>query len=341
MFIASSAQQLFHVNESHEVASVRRAASELARQLGFDEVKTGQLALIVTEAATNIVKHAAEGRMLLRALHCENDVGVEVLALDNGPGMSDLSAQLVDGHSSVGSYGVGLGAIARLSQEFDIFTQPDRGCVLYMAIWANGNGPSERTWRIGAVCLPLAGELACGDAWAVNIDDSALTLLVADGLGHGPEAATASQAAVLCLEESVGKTPSELAQLAHGALRKTRGAALAFADITPLEQRVRFCGVGNIAVSVFDGPSRQHLISHNGIVGANIRKLQEFTYLWQDTSLLIAHSDGINTRWDLERYEGLLECHPSVIAGVLYRDFSRNRDDVTVVVIRESPWDTH
>jgi hypothetical protein len=41
------------------------------------------------------------------------------------------------------------------------------------------------------------------------------------------------------------------------------------------------------------------------------------------------------SRWSLEDYPGLAARDPAVIAGVLYRDFSRRRDDVTVVVAAE------
>jgi hypothetical protein len=77
------------------------------------------------------------------------------------------------------------------------------------------------------------------------------------------------------------------------------------------------------------------MVSHNGIVGSNMRKVQEFTQAWQPGSLLVLCSDGLNTRWDLNRYPGLADRHPSVIAALLYRDFARRRDDVTVLVLRE------
>jgi hypothetical protein len=65
-----------------------------------------------------------------------------------------------------------------------------------------------------------------------------------------------------------------------------------------------------------------------------MRRLQEFTYEWPPSSLIILHSDGLTTHWALDRYAGLASRRPDVIAGVLYRDFRRVRDDATVVVAR-------
>ena len=188
------------------------------------------------------------------------------------------------------------------------------------------------------MCLPLASEHVCGDAWNVVCEGHELSLMVADGLGHGPLAAQASERASALLEDSspgLPPLPAPFIDLAHGALRATRGAALAVAHIDSAQRELRFAGVGNIAACAFDAHQRRHLLSHNGIVGSNLRKVQEFRYPWQLGTMLIMHSDGLHTRWDLEQYPGLAHCHPSLIAAVLYRDFSRGRDDVTVVVLRE------
>ena len=80
----------------------------------------------------------------------------------------------------------------------------------------------------------------------------------------------------------------------------------------------------------------RHLVSHNGIVGQEARKIGVFTYPWNRESLLLMHSDGLTERWDLKAYPALIRRDPGLIAGVLYRDFSRARDDATVLVAREN-----
>ena len=181
----------------------------------------------------------------------------------------------------------------------------------------------------------MTGETACGDAWEVNQLPGRSLIMVADGLGHGPEAAEASRAAVRILRAN----PSPLGcgmiiKTAHAALRHTRGAAVAVAEVDMSHQVVRFTGAGNIAGVIVSSEGSRHMVSHPGTVGHEVRKIQEFTYPWSEGALLVMHSDGLATRWSLDRYPGLALKHASLIAGVLYRDYSRRRDDVTVVAVR-------
>jgi anti-sigma regulatory factor (Ser/Thr protein kinase) len=327
----------FHIGELSEVAAARRAAAELGRRHGFDETRAGQLALIVTEAATNIVKHAGEGEILLRSVFSEERSAVEVIAIDSGPGMANIDHLMLDGTSTAGTYGVGLGAMRRQAQEFDMYSAPGKGAVLMMRVWDSDSGPVERGWQVGAVCLPLPGEDACGDAWGVSHRRGGISVVVADGLGHGPDAARASGPAVAAGLDFARGSPAARMEDVHAELRATRGAAVAIADIDAYDGKLQFAGVGNIAASITGHSPRRHLLSHNGIVGSNLRKLQEFEQPWDSGSLLILHSDGIGTRWDLDAYPGLAYAHCAVIAAVLYRDFTRGRDDATVVCVREMP----
>src|SRR6266545_1825047 len=128
--------------------------------------------------------------------------------------------------------------------------------------------------------------------------------------------------------------PAALIEFAHGALRSTRGAALAVADLD-LSREVRYAGIGNIS-GVLNAPGAvRHMVSHSGIVGHEACKIQEFVYPWSQDALLIMHSDGLATHWNLDQYPGLAGRHPSLIAGVLYRDFTRGHDDVTVIVAKK------
>lgn len=324
-------QSVFNIGDPSEVAAVRRAGNDMSRKAGFDDVRSGQLALIITEAATNILKHAERGEILLRSVSSGELTGVEVIAIDSGPGISNPTLSMEDGNSSTGTYGVGLGAIRRLAHEFDMYTMLGSGTILMMLLWITPLVVAE-CWQLGVVCLPYPGEDICGDAWNVIGNDKGMTVVVADGLGHGPLAAIASGAAVALADMQT--LPEQILVQAHGALKGTRGAAVAVAQAHLESGKLFFSGVGNIAGCLFDGDSRKHVMSHNGIVGSNLRKVQQFDYPWSESATLILHSDGLATRWDLERYQGLVYCHPALIAAVLYRDFTRGRDDVTIVVIR-------
>ncbi len=328
-------QATFHIGESSEIAAARRAGNELARRLGFDEVRTGQVALVITEAGTNIVKHAGEGEILLRSLQAGERSGIEIIALDRGPGMANVALRMEDGNSTAGSYGVGLGAIGRLAPEFDIYSVEGQGTVLFMTLWTGSTPVPHSDWQVGAVCLPLPSETACGDAWDIGVGARTLTVGMADGLGHGPDAALASEPAMAVVAGHTDLSAAQALQLAHKALHGTRGAAVAVARIDVDAETLTFAGVGNIAGCIFDRDARRHLMSHNGIVGSNLRKVQEFSHPWHAGAMLVLHSDGIATRWDLAAYPGLAFRHPAIVAAVLYRDFARQRDDASVLVLRQ------
>jgi hypothetical protein len=261
---------------------------------------------------------------------------VEVLAIDSGPGITDLAASMRDGETTTGTYGVGLGAINRLADAFDLHSISGKGTVLWAQLWAQANMQLGTQWDIGVVCLPIASEEACGDDWAAISKPNSISILVADELGHGPDAARASRAAVDVFLQKTDADPAAVIREAHSALAGTRGAAVAVVQIDGPHEQLRFSGIGNVEACIIDGEVSQHMMAHNGIVGSNLRKVQEFTVPWMTDSMLVMHSDGLGTRWNLASYPRLCACHPAVIAATLYRDFVRRRDDVTVLVLRRS-----
>jgi anti-sigma regulatory factor (Ser/Thr protein kinase) len=357
----------FEIADASSVAFARRGANDAAQKGALNETDLGRVALIVTEAATNILKHAQHGELLVRDLPSDatgtRSEGVEIIAIDKGPGMQDVGLAFHDGRSTAGSPGTGLGAIRRLSEELSVYSQPKLGTVLRAVVRSRGPnaqsvGRAASGTDIGGVCVPYPGETVCGDAWGVEADQQGLTLTVADGLGHGPDAHVAAAGAVDVVRRRAGRSPATLMDLAHGALHPTRGAAVAIVRLDLARSTLAFSGTGNIAASIFNvgrpvlvggaglgtnaatsaaadrGRSSWQLTSRNGIVGHTMRDSQEFEVPWTRDALLIMHSDGIGTRWDLGAYPGL-HLQPAVmIAAVLYRDFSRRRDDATVVVVK-------
>jgi len=328
-------QITFPVLHASDVAAARRAGQKLADSLGFAEVQTGRLAIVITEAGTNILKHAGEGTLyIMRAQSGVDTPGIDVVAVDNGPGIRDLETSLRDGVSTAGTAGTGLGALRRQADEFDVWTARDRGAVFFMRVWSSPAPPEPCGIEVGALCVPLAGEDDSGDGWAVSCNRYGASLLGVDGLGHGPEAHKAAAGAIAALERRPGATPSETLHVAHDALRVTRGAALSVARIDYAANELRFAGIGNVNGVVYDGDTRRALVSHNGIVGNNMRKVQEFGVACPPGALVILHSDGIQTQWDLKAYPGLAARTPAIVAGILMRDFIRRRDDAMVLVGR-------
>jgi anti-sigma regulatory factor (Ser/Thr protein kinase) len=329
--MAVSAALALSIEDSSQVATARRAAAELARRLTLDDDTAGRLALVVTEAAANVLRHGRGGRILLRITE-HAAAGVEVLALDQGPGMDNVARCAADGYSSGGTPGTGLGAIQRQADFFDAYSRPNRGTALLMRVAPRRAVTAPRDVLVAGVSIAKPGEEVCGDAWDEEPRRDGTTLLVADGLGHGPAAAEAAAVAVQTFRGGRNKRPGERLDLIHAALRATRGAAVAVLDIDLPERVVRFAGLGNISAFIDDGGAVRHLVSHNGTAGHVARRIEEYTYPWPAGGVLVMHSDGLATVKDLAGYAGLLARHPGVVAGVLYRDFVRGRDDATVVV---------
>jgi anti-sigma regulatory factor (Ser/Thr protein kinase) len=337
----------FPIVESSQIAEARRAVTSLAGSLGFDETEMGKVALVVTEAATNLLKHAPVGQILARSLEEAGQLGLEILALDQGPGLANVGQVLADGYSTAGSPGTGLGAIIRLSTIFDIYSLPDRGTALLAQMWrqarpgASGLAPQRTNngaspLEIGAICLAKPGQEVSGDNWAVLQNHDRCLVMVADGLGHGPAAAAASQAAIEVLSLESNLTPLAILEAAHAALYHTRGAAVTVVELDLSHLVVKMAGVGNISGAILAAGAPRHLTSYNGIIGHQVQKFQEFTYSWPADALLVLHTDGLTTHWNLDAYPGLVTRHPSLIAGVLYRDFSRGNDDVSVLVVKSN-----
>lgn len=325
------------ISESSQAGEARRLALTLATKLGFNDTERGKVGIVVTEVANNLVRHAKEGSIVLQTIENQEHWGIEILSLDKGPGMANITECLQDGFSSTGTPGNGLGAIRRLSTRFEIHSALGIGTAILAQLWAEAelSQPTSKL-QFGAVCLPKPGQSVSGDHWASIESSDRSLLLVVDGLGHGGLAAEAASAAVRVFRENGQKSPKALIETMHQSLRRTRGAALAIAEINFDQQTVQYAGVGNIAGTILSIAGTSRMVSHNGTVGHEIRKIQEFSYPWTSESTLIMHSDGLSNHWQVNRYLGLIAKHPSLIAGILYRDFSRDRDDVAVVVARES-----
>jgi hypothetical protein len=239
-----------------------------------------------------------------------------------------------DGFSSAGTAGQGLGAIARQSTSFEIYTRHGGGTAIIATI---GTAEWEtRPFEVGIVCRPVKGEIECGDGWALSQFPNRSTFMLADGLGHGTSAYAAASQAMKVFGKAAENGPIEVLQVAHAALRPTRGAAVAVADVNHETGVVRYAGVGNVAGAILSNGTSRSLVSHNGIVGAEMRKVQEFNYPWNPESMLVMNSDGIGTQWHLDKHPGLMNKSAQMIASVLYRDFQRTRDDSTVLVARQT-----
>jgi anti-sigma regulatory factor (Ser/Thr protein kinase) len=334
---------LLVIDEVSQIGGARRAAVSLAHTHGLGEDAIGRLAIVVTEAATNIVRHATRGIIVLRVLATAPRPAIEMLALDKGPGIADIARALGDGFSTTGTAGQGLGAIQRLASLFQIYSPRSKVSGTAILARVGDTGPRmnrERQApslddRLGVVCVPMRGEVECGDAWCAGIDRHRITAMVVDGLGHGPEAAHAAAVATARFGALAAEAPATMLQTIDGAMRGTRGAALSAAVIDETTNEVAFSGVGNVDGRVLTDERTEHLIPQNGIVGNTMPRLRPTAAAWSTSSRMVLHSDGVSARWQLAAYPGLMNAHPAIMAGVIYRDYGRERDDATILVISE------
>jgi anti-sigma regulatory factor (Ser/Thr protein kinase) len=325
------------VHEQSQVGEARREALSVAKKLGLDETAAGRVAIVATEVARNLYLHGGGGELVLSGLQWRNQPCVEIVAVDRGPGMQGIDKYMRDGYSTAGTPGTGLGAIARLADAFDLYSDAGKGTVLMARFLGKPEASpgGEQQLEFSAACVPHSGEELCGDAWAYQATVGGGTFLVVDGLGHGEYAAQAAQEALRIFRQYSDRTPTEILERMHAAMRSTRGAAVALTRIDVIHKSVLFAGIGNISAAIMPYGTARNMVSLNGTVGHEMRKVREFLYPWPEDAVLIMHTDGLATKWDLDTYTGLWRRAPSVIAGVLYRDFSRRRDDVTVLVARE------
>jgi len=327
--------ELISLEHEADIGAVRRRFAALAAAAGLDEARAGEAAIIATELATNVRRHAGDGGALLGTAGAGDRRGVAIAVWDRGPGM-DLDACLRDGMSTAGTAGVGLGAVSRLASRWDAHAPRGGGTVIVAQVLpAPARDDPRPRLELGAVALPYPGLPISGDAWDLHAEGDIATLLVCDGLGHGDGAADAARAVIGAFRARPGDALAAILERASGAARATRGAAATVVRLDLAAREVALAGVGNVAAWIADGATRQ-LVTQHGTLGHNVPRIREERYAFPPGAALVVATDGLKSRLDLGDAAGLLARDPGVIATALWRDHTRGRDDATVVVLREA-----
>jgi len=317
------------VEDASAVAACRQAVQNMAERLRFPAARIGQLALAVTEAASNLHKHAEQGSLLLCVNRDGPQPGIDLVTIDAGPGVRDVSAALRDGHSTAGTLGIGLGAIQRLADFADLYSRPGHGTSL-VARFCVSPPVSQPRWA--GLIRPITGETECGDAYGVVPADGAVTAVLCDGLGHGPLAAAAAAAGVAAVLDDPAGEPAALLERVHRRMSGTRGGAVGVVQVGG--QLARFAGLGNVAASIVSDGQRKSMISIPGIAGVQARTIRQFEYDVPPGSAVIVHSDGISSRWEAAALPALEARDPLLIAAVLLAEAGVHRDDAGVLVLK-------
>lgn len=318
------------ITEKSTIGEARRAAVNAAKLLGFDEQRRNDIGIAATEAATNMLVHAQAGEFLVCPYSQDDTVWLDLLAIDSGPGIRDIGQAMEDGYSTSGTAGEGLGAIARLADAASLHSLPGKGTTSWCR-FRQGKHPAKAA--VGVVSIPFPGEQVCGDSFLFHVGEARSLYLVVDGLGHGAGAAEAADEAVRVARGLLHESALMILHCSHDALKKTRGAAMSVAIVDRDRRLLTYAGIGNVAASLTSGTSSRSLVSQNGTVGAVApRTPTEYTYPVESNTVLIMYSDGLSSKTALQGYPGIQTRHPALVAGLLYRDFNRKRDDATVLV---------
>ncbi|WP_116788637.1 SpoIIE family protein phosphatase [Flavobacterium psychrotrophum] len=327
----------YRIEDKSYVSFVKREIHNLTVAAGFSSQKTGEIDIVVSELASNLVKFVGSGEILYRTATDTNGVFFEIYCLDKGQGIHNLPQMMRDGASTSQTLGQGLGAIERLSSESSIYTLKGWGTVAHSKIYKDAQNEIFRKEpvHVAAVQVNMPGESVCGDGYAVKYANNGVYFFLGDGLGHGEHAHDAVALAITAFKECREKSLVAILQYIHHEVKKTRGlvATIVFLDLKA--QKWHLCGIGNIATSIYTGLESKNYTPYNGIVGLNIpRTLTESVFELNKYQTLVMHSDGLRGRWNLTGMPGLLKHSPNTIAGTLYKDHARGTDDMSVLVAK-------
>lgn len=316
-----------HVHHASAVHAAARAARRVATSVGLPAPMPDQAAVIASELASNLDKHAGGGSVFIQPLLTGG--GLDIVAADSGPGMADVARCLVDGHTTTGSLGAGLGAVRRMASRFDIHSVVPHGTLVSARLTAPGADVTAD--GIACLCLPADGEQVSGDGVALHATPTSTTILVADGLGHGVHAAEATHEAIRVFHSDPTRPLPEQLTAMHRDLRATRGAAVALTRISG--GNMEFCGVGNVSATVTSGNARRSMLSRPGIVGANIPTPRTQAAPLPHNGTVIVHTDGLRSQWTASLAVPTRELPPALLAASLVQQHRRLHDDTTVMVM--------
>jgi anti-sigma regulatory factor (Ser/Thr protein kinase) len=332
------ASQTIEVSHVADVAVARRAAKAAGQGIGLEPHALEELALAVTELATNLLKHARSGRLFFRPLRATGRIGLEVESVDRGPGISNIQQALTDGFSTAGSRGTGLGAVNRLMDEFEIASEPGAGTRILCRKWLRNAPVSLRPCPLafGVATRPHPGYEINGDAFVIHKWDESALVGVIDGLGHGQFAHRAAEAARRYVEKHYVLPLPQLFSGVARACHATRGVVMALVRFDWGRNTLALASVGDIEVRIFPRTEQFAFPIQRSVLGLNSRSVTVTEHAWAASNVMVLHSDGLRSHWSWDEFPGLLERPPAEIAQQLLRALARDQDDATVLVVHQA-----
>ncbi|MDB5112712.1 MAG: Stage sporulation family protein [Mucilaginibacter sp.] len=328
----------FKASDRSYFSLIKKDIHNLAKNAGFSDKKLADLDIIVSEITSNLHKHARNGEILVGLFKEKENLYIELIGIDNGPGMQEPFKMIKDGFSSANTMGIGLGSIQRLSTQFDLYSMKGWGTIILTRIYNKTVEPgllSTPKVTIRKLVVTMPGQIKCGDGTSSTVTPQHFKLLVADGLGHGEEANFAVIEAVKAFKQCTDHSPSEILKYIHEAIRKTRGIVGSIV-VFDFESNIwKMAGVGNISTRMSNFLQIKNQMSYNGTVGHNILSgMSDQEVKLEDYNQVTSCSDGINPRWDTSKFTGISRCDLSIQAAAIYKDFAGKTDDMAVVIAK-------
>ena len=332
MVFKEKEQKHIVICEEIDVLRARKAGRDMASASGFNDVKTTEIEIAISELGLNIIKHrAVRGELVLTLVQDEGSLtGFEIIARDHGPGMADPTAAMRDGESSTGTLGIGLSGVKRLMDEFCLNSEIGRGTVVKVRKWLNSESPLAAKFSV--LSRPKLGESLSGDAYFIRHTHNGIFFAVIDALGHGNEANKTVVTALDILGNCYMDELGDIAATCHRGLKYTRGVALGLCRIRQQERSVEHLSIGNVELRVYQGTKEQHTICFNGTLGMESENYHVSSYPYNSQTALIMFSDGVSGKFKLSDF--LLEKTPVEVASYIFRNYSREYDDATVLVLK-------
>lgn len=323
---------------SSDVAIARGAARATATTVGFDERTIEEIALAASELASNLVKHAGGGMLLLSGIATGGRTGMQIESLDSGPGIGDVDQAMADGFSTAGGLGYGLGAVNRLMDEVE-FSAGDRagaGTRVVCRRWVRLAAPnlSPCPLEVGAATRRHPATAVNGDTFVVKQWDASILVAVIDGVGHGRFAHRAAQAARQFVESHFDQPLPAIFLGAGRACRATHGVVMALARFDWAVARLVFASVGNVQARVLGASIPMSFIVRRGIVGLNAPNPAVTEHDWDPQNVMVLHSDGLSSGWRWEDFQRVWSEPAGAIARRLLVTLARDDDDATVLVVK-------
>lgn len=327
----------FAASDRSYFSLIKKQIHRMAAEGGINPVRVNELDLIVAEMTSNLFKYSDDGEILVGVFANSGSPYIELISIDNGPGMINPAKMMQDGMSTTNTLGHGLGSMKRLSDVFELYSQPGWGTIVLSRVF---NEPEKlNKEKLNLLIRPIVvskpGERVSGDGFVYKKTDKYIKLMLADGLGHGPEANKAVNEAAKAFKIFPDYSPTETLRFIHQNIKKTRGAVINIVGYDMEDRTWSSTGVGNIFLRLFGPSNMKNHMSYNGIIGHNIpNTMNEQQYPVADFNQLILCSDGIKTRIEQNRYPMMHKYDLSILAAAIYKDHARRNDDMSVVVAK-------